>query len=184
MLPGKRRQQVLLVQLRCRIDVARIKRRGLRNRLRDEVATTVFTGRLELTGLQPGNGPRSGPYHLMLLAAVPALAVYDHARRQHDSSAKSGLVHCQKTCCKPRVVVVDVGRNVAEVNAQTNLAGLMTDRIDACERASPCVEIATIGSQVFDVITQVIGFRRMRGLVEVVENHDLDATIGEPINDV
>ena len=113
-LARERGAQVLLGDLRRRVDVARIQRRASSGTVRGS------SGRPQ-TGHGGSKSPassasaraRAGPHDAVLGAGVAALAVDDHARGEHDPPAEAALRERPQQLRGGEVVVPDVVGDVA-----------------------------------------------------------------------
>jgi hypothetical protein len=130
-LVAVRRAQVLLRQLRRRVDAARVERRVLGHRLRRERAPAARAGRLEAAGVEVGGPARRRSDDAVLGARVAALAVDDHARGEHEPARESAPGERPQQLGGRQVVVRHVGGQVVQVDAEAHHRGLVRDVVDA-----------------------------------------------------
>ena len=89
-LAAEGRGEVLLVQLRRGVDVARVRRRVLGDAARRQRRAAARARRLEAAGVEVGAQARAGPDEPVLGAGVAPFAVDDHARREHEPAGEAG----------------------------------------------------------------------------------------------
>src|SRR5918999_570048 len=164
------------MDLRRLVDAAWIDRRFLADGERHEVATAYGTSRIECPGLEALPFPRRRSHVAVLRAPVPALAVDDHAARQHESPNGARAVHRGEYRCGSGVVVRDVLGDVRWIDAETDHRGVVGDRVDAPEGMLDHVNVAHVAAELLDA-----GSPLLRGDVQ----HDrLDASLEQRVDDV
>ncbi len=76
-----------------------------------------------------------------------------------------------------------VGPDVADVEAEPHLGGLVADRLDVRQRRPGGLRVGDVAPAVGDVVAEVVGLAVVGRRVEVVEHHDVVADVGEDIDD-
>ena len=175
MLAGVGRAEAFLGELRRGVHVARVEPVILGHRLGVEWPAAARARRLVAPGVEVGDGARAGTDHAVGDAAVPALAVDDHARRQHDAPGEAALVQRAQQARRAAVVARHVLVDVGEVDAEADLGGLVAHGVDAVEDADPRAGVADVGPAVLRRRREVGRLAVVRRRVEVVDDDDVVA---------
>ena len=128
---GKAPGQVLLVNLRRGVHVARVEDRLLSDQGRGQSVAAGRAGRLEHAHFEVRFASRSRCDPAMVVARVGALAVDDHARRLDETTGKTQAVQRFQQRRRPRRVVVHVVHDIVEVHAETHPGRLVADGVDS-----------------------------------------------------
>ena len=157
-------------------DVAWVELRVLGNRLPLELAPTLRASGLEATRGELLDAPRGGAHDAVIGTGVAALAVHDHARRQHEAPRERPGGECPQQDGRAGVVVADIVGDVEEIVAEADHSGLVADALDADE--SPLD-----GRRVADVALDEVRLRRKiagdRGVGQERVEHPHLASFGE-----
>ncbi len=144
----------LLLRLRRRIDVARVERCVLGHGLGREREAADRAGRLELARVEPFAGARPGTDEAVLGAPVAALAVDDHAAREHERDrAPRELAEKRR---RAEVVVADVVGDVAEVGPETDHRRLMAHRVGAGETACDELPVPHVAEDILGCWVEIV----------------------------
>jgi hypothetical protein len=120
----------------------------------------------------------------VLLARVAALAVHDHARREHEAAVEAARGQGPQQLCGREVVVADVGGQVAEIDAQADHRRLVADMGHARGRPRGDHGVAQIALQQLGGGIEVAGPLAVRGGQERVEHADLLPRLEQRVDDV
>ncbi len=183
-LARERGTQVLLVQLRRRVDVAGIQRGVLSHRARGERRSAVRAGRLEAAGLQVVERAGTGPHVAVLGARVAPLAVDDHAACEHEAPADAGGGELAQQDRGAQVVVADVVDDVAEVDAEPDHRRLVADVIDAGQATSDDRGVAHVTVDPLRARVQVVRPSRVSARQQSVEADHVVARVEQRVDDV
>ncbi len=134
-LPFESRGEVLLVELRRCVDVARIELCLLGDRLTLELAPALRAARLETSGIEVLGAARRRTDDAMLWTGVATLAVDDHARREHQAPGEAPFGQSTQQHRRAGVVVAHIVGDIEEVGAEADHPGLVADVDHALERA-------------------------------------------------
>jgi hypothetical protein len=169
---------------RC-IHVARVQRRIFINCDHLERDATRRATRVELAASKiiPVTWWRG--YRAVLGAAVPTLAVHDHARCQHEVPDPSS--HGSQQHRGAKGVATHIRWKIAKIDAQPDHGGLVADDIDPIQSVihdvrRPHVALAKLGAWIEPVRETCA--RSMRGWQQGVEHPDVMTPRQQPADDV
>ncbi len=184
MLGGERPAQVFLVGLGRGVHAAGVDRGVLGNGLGHELAATGRARRFPAARRETVGRPGARPHQAVLGAPVPTFAVDDHAAGEDETAREAESVEGPQQGRGADVVVVAVGDDVGEVDAEAHHGRLVTHRIGGPERGRERRLIGHVDPLVVDVDPEV---RRWAGVghgEQGVDAADLVPRVGELVDDV
>ena len=111
-----------------------------------------------------------GPDEPVLGAGVAALAVDDHARREHEPAGEPRAGELAQQDRGAEVVVRDVVGDVADVGAEADHRRLVADVVDPAQRRRDGRAVAHVAATNSRRGIEVVGLRGVRGRQQRVED--------------